>query len=147
MAAEQLLIDLLERVLLPIRQRNKEEEMKDSELLALHFLFGQNSLHALDLIDKGSVKKLVSPSRRELYICRGSTGSRYFCLKYGKFCNCPSYQYSVLVRGDALMCKHLLAVIISDALKRCEIVNVSDEEIKELLVKSVTLSLNQSVLP
>ena len=40
----------------------------------------------------------------------------YNCFTSSNYCSCPSYVYTVLVREDALLCKHALAVQLARAM-------------------------------
>lgn len=106
--------------------------LSDDCLLALHSIFQQNLVPAMDLVDRGGVTKYVSTAAggvtRQLYVVQGSAGSRYICLTSSRYCSCPSFGYSVLVRGDALLCKHQLAAQLAVAVGRCELMEVSGEE-------------------
>ena len=99
-------------------KREAEESGRISEdlLSALLFVF-QAPLHqALDLLDRGCVTRYHCPAGRELYRVRGSGGRFYTCLTSSDYCSCPSFVYTVLVKRDSLLCKHLLAVRLGAAM-------------------------------
>lgn len=105
--------------------------ISDHCMTALHSIFQQNLVPALDLVERGRVTKYVcstGPVTRKLYVVQGSTGNQYVCLTTSSYCSCPSYVYNVLVKGDALLCKHQLAVRLATSLGTCEQVEVSREE-------------------
>lgn len=108
----------------------KEEHghLTDEVLSALHFVFNQSLLHALDLIDQKKVIKLITTSGRVLYQVAGSSNQVYICLLTGDFCTCPSYTFTVLVKMESLMCKHLLAVHLAEALGEFNSKTISDED-------------------
>lgn len=132
--AEVLLSEVVETLL---EKQGGGGTLSDGCLTALHSIFQQNLVPALDLVERGGVTKYVCSSvasggrgtvNRELYVVQGSTGNQYVCLTTSRYCSCPSFAYSVLVKGDALLCKHQLAVRLAVAVGRCETVEVSGEE-------------------
>jgi predicted nucleic acid-binding Zn finger protein len=111
--------------------------MSDVCMLALHSIFQQNLVPALELVERGGVTKYScrvggGGVTRELYRVQGSSGNQYLCFTSSSYCSCPSYAYHVLVRRDALLCKHQLAVRLATAMGRCDQVQVSGEEWADL---------------
>ena len=106
-----------DQLLLEVKREAKESgRISDDLLSALLFLF-QASLHqALDLLDRGAVTRYYCSAGRELYRVRGSGGRFYTCLTSSDYCSCPSFVYTVLVKRDSLLCKHLLAVQLGRAM-------------------------------
>ncbi|XP_030010909.1 zinc finger SWIM domain-containing protein 7 [Sphaeramia orbicularis] len=124
--AEQLLADI---------QRTYEDtaHIPDDLLIALTFVLGSCVLPALDLVDRRSVSRLSSPSGRSVFQVVGGSGRVYTCLTSCHFCPCPSFAYAVLHRGGALMCKHLLAVYLSQAMGVTQQDAVTDQHMTALL--------------
>lgn len=108
--------------------KEQHGHLTDEVLSALHFIFHQPLLHALDLVDQKNVTKLTTPSGRVLYQVVGSSNQVYNCLTSGDFCTCPSYTFTVLVKMESLMCKHLLAIHLAEALGECRRKAISDED-------------------
>ncbi|KAK7679599.1 hypothetical protein QCA50_017310 [Cerrena zonata] len=87
----------------------------------MKFLFSENLLlAALDLVDRESVIKYVTPWGHSSYHVLGSTttyiifpGSNENGLKVSPYCTCPAFAYSVLLSESEVMCKHLLATRIA----------------------------------
>lgn len=114
---EPILQSTAEQLFLEVK-REAEEAGKISEDLmsALLFVF-QTPLHqAFDLLDQGSVSRYFCPTGRELYRVKGSGGRTYTCLTSSNYCSCPSFVYTVLVKEDTLLCKHMLAVQLARAI-------------------------------
>ena len=124
--AEQLIAEVK-------RQSEEAGFLSDDLLSALHSVFHQHLLHALDLVDRSSVTRFTCPSGRELYLVRGSSGKSYTCFSTSSYCNCPSFVYAVLIKEDSLVCKHTLAVQIARAMGTCRENEVPDMEFAELL--------------
>lgn len=115
----------------------EEETMSDDSLIALHSILQQNLVPALDLVERRAVTKYVCSCvaaagygtvTRQLYLVKGSSGNQYVCLASSSYCSCPSFMFSVLGRGDALLCKHQLAVRLATAMGACPAVELSGEE-------------------
>ncbi|XP_067866976.1 zinc finger SWIM domain-containing protein 7 isoform X2 [Heterodontus francisci] len=108
--------------------------MTDELLLALKFVFGPAALHALELVDQRSVTLVHSPSGRSLYQVEGSSGQMYCCLSSCLYCSCPAFMYSVLRRNDNILCKHILAVYLCQAMGVYHQLTVSDKQLTSLLL-------------
>ena len=108
--------------------------LPDTVLSALHFMFRGGSLvQAMDLVEKHSVSKLVSPSGRCMYQVVGSTGTPYTCFTTSDYCGCYSYRYSVLKRGEHPMCKHVLAIRLSDTMGLTKCQEITDKELSKII--------------
>ncbi|KAM9748960.1 zinc finger SWIM domain-containing protein 7 isoform 1-T1 [Dama dama] len=105
----------------------------DEHLLSLKFVFGSSAVQALDLVDRQSVTLISSPSGRRVYQVLGSSGRTYTCLASCHYCSCPAFAFSVLRKGDSLVCKHLLAVYLSQVTRTCQQLSVSDKQLTDIL--------------
>ncbi|XP_054857984.1 zinc finger SWIM domain-containing protein 7 [Eublepharis macularius] len=114
----------------------------DDLLSALKFIFGASAVPALDLADHQSVTRIVSPSGRTVYQVLGSSGKLYTCYASCHFCSCPAFAFSVLRKGDSLLCKHLLAIYLSRALGTCHELTVSNKQLTRLLLMDESFSLS-----
>ncbi|KAM4044487.1 zinc finger SWIM domain-containing protein 7 isoform 1-T1 [Anomaloglossus baeobatrachus] len=124
-----------EELLREIKRRYQEtSQISDEHLLGLKFIFGPTALYALDLVDQRSVTHLTSPSGRSTFQVTGSSGKMYTCYKASHYCSCPAFSFSVLRRQDSLMCKHILAVYLSQAIRCCQGLSVSDKQMSEILL-------------
>lgn len=107
--------------------------LTDELLFALQFVFQAPLLPALDLIDRKSVTLIRCPSGRKVYQVSGSSGTPYTCFATSSFCSCPAYKFSVLKRGDTVMCKHLLAIRLSESMEEFKQYDVSDQEMASII--------------
>ncbi|XP_063344046.1 zinc finger SWIM domain-containing protein 7 [Pelmatolapia mariae] len=124
--AEQLFRDI---------QKTYQEasQIPNDLLIALKFVFGSCALQALDLVDQHSVTCLTSPSGRKAFQVTGGSGRLYTCFLSCHYCPCPAFAYSVLRRNEGLVCKHILAVYLSQAMAATQQENVSDQQMSLLL--------------
>ncbi|NXC01930.1 ZSWM7 protein, partial [Orthonyx spaldingii] len=106
----------------------------DELLLGLKFIFGPCAVPALDLVDQRSVTRVRSPSGRTLYQVLGSSGKLYTCYSSCHFCTCPAFGFSVLQKNESLLCKHILAVYLSQAMGACQELSVSEEQLTNILL-------------
>ncbi|NWT15348.1 ZSWM7 protein, partial [Vireo altiloquus] len=100
----------------------------------LKFIFGPSAVPALDLVDQRSVTQLRSPSGRTLYQVLGSSGKLYTCYSSCHYCTCPAFGFSVLQKSESLLCKHILAVYLSQAMGACQELSVSEEQLTNILL-------------
>ncbi|KAI8499229.1 Zinc finger SWIM domain-containing protein 7 [Branchiostoma belcheri] len=84
---------------------------------------------------------------RHLYLVVGSSGRLYTCLPSGLYCPCTYFTYAALMKGEALVCKHVLAVQLSQAMEACQELNVSDEELVGLLMNKDTAAAQTVYCP
>ncbi|XP_015277558.1 PREDICTED: zinc finger SWIM domain-containing protein 7 [Gekko japonicus] len=130
-----------EELLREIKKAFQEtSHVPDDLLSALKFVFGASAVPALDLVDHQSVTRIVSPSGRTVYQVLGSSGKLYTCYASCHFCSCPAFAFSVLRKSDSLLCKHLLAVYLSQALGTCQELTVSNKQLTSLLLMEDSLS-------
>ncbi|XP_055370477.1 zinc finger SWIM domain-containing protein 7 [Betta splendens] len=124
--AEQLFRDI---------QKTYQETSKipDDLLIALKFVFGPCALQALDLVDHRSVTCLTSPSGRKAFQVKGASGRLYTCFVSCHYCPCPAFAYTVLRRDEGLLCKHILAIYLCQALGLTQQESVSDQHMSALL--------------
>ncbi|XP_029957128.1 zinc finger SWIM domain-containing protein 7 [Salarias fasciatus] len=102
-------------------------------LIALKFIFGSSALQALDLVDQRSVTCVSSPSGRKAFQVAGGSGRLYTCFLSCHYCPCPAFAYTVLRRNGGLLCKHLLAVYLCQAMAVTQQDSVSDQQMSALL--------------
>uniref|UniRef100_A0A8D0BS73 Zinc finger SWIM-type containing 7 n=2 Tax=Salvator merianae TaxID=96440 RepID=A0A8D0BS73_SALMN len=111
-----------------------EASVAMTQRLGLKFVFRSSAVPALDLVDRQSVTRITSPSGRTVFQVVGSSGKRYTCYSSCHFCNCPAFAFSVLRKGNSLVCKHLLAVYLSQAVGSCQELTVPDKQLTRLLL-------------
>ncbi|KAG5283975.1 hypothetical protein AALO_G00021580 [Alosa alosa] len=124
--AEQLLKD--------IEKSYKERaQLPDDLLIALRYVFGSCALQALDLVDQRSVTCVSSPSGRRVFRVMGGSGQRYTCFTSCHYCPCPAFSILVLKRNTSLLCKHILAAYLCQAMGLSQHEQVSDQDMSRIL--------------
>ncbi|KAM4726996.1 zinc finger SWIM domain-containing protein 7 isoform 1-T1 [Anableps anableps] len=108
-------------------------QIPDDLLIALKFVFGTCALPALDLVDQRSVTCLSSPSGRKAFQVIGASGRLYTCFLYCHYCPCPAFTYTVLRRNQGLLCKHILAIYLCQAMAVTQQESVSDQQMSAVL--------------
>ncbi|XP_025088937.1 zinc finger SWIM domain-containing protein 7-like isoform X2 [Pomacea canaliculata] len=102
-------------------------------LTALQSVFPSSLLPACELVDKGAITRVVSPSRSGIYQVVGASGVIYTCFESSTYCSCPAYRFSVLHKEDQLMCKHHLAMRLSNITRKTKVTNLTDQQMAQLL--------------
>ncbi|KAF4789798.1 Zinc finger SWIM domain-containing protein 7 [Turdus rufiventris] len=116
------------------RALERDQKGFSGHLTGLKFIFGPCAVPALDLVDQRSVTRVRSPSGRTLYQVLGSSGKLYTCYSSCHFCTCPAFGFSVLQKSESLLCKHILAVYLSQAMGACQELAVSEEQLTNILL-------------
>jgi len=119
------LLTLAKNVIDSIQLENNEL-LSDDSLMKLQIIFPENLIiAALDLIDRGSVIRHITPWGHTEYEVLGSTATYTILLdldaapRVPYSCTCPSFIYSVLLSETHIMCKHLLAAFLARNLSLC----------------------------
>ena len=117
--------------------RPVQNVISDELLSDLFFLFQTPLEHALDLIDKEAVTRLVNRvcSGHFVFQVTGSSGATYTCFAESNYCTCPFYKFSVLRKEEFVMCKHSIAARLSLCLDAYKDVEVTPAEIAKLLLE------------
>ncbi len=105
----------------------------------LEELFGERFQQALNIIEKGAVKRYVfKPSGRVIWEVKGKTSS-YQIMTRTYFCNCDDYYFRVMSSKKQL-CYHIIAQKIAFALEKFE-----NEERSDRDYSKITSRLKKSV--
>lgn len=100
----------------------------DKELLSsLNCMFSSTLPSALQIVDQKCVTCLLGSNGRMFYKVKGSSGISYLVLSSAFYCTCQSFLYTVLKKKSTLICKHILAVHIAQALNSTETVHLDEK--------------------
>ena len=108
----------------------------DRQLELLAFVFDAKHLeNSLVMYQKRAVKKLVAvKSGRTCWQVRGKSGAKEEYLVFPThYCSCRAFQWDVLSKGEQLICKHMLAVRIAEALDDYNVAEIDDALLAQLL--------------
>ncbi|KAE8622061.1 hypothetical protein XENTR_v10005081 [Xenopus tropicalis] len=131
---DAILPTVAEELLREIKRNYQEtSQITDELLLGLKFIFGPTALYALDLVDQRSVSHVTSPSGRSTFQVVGSSGKMYTCFASCHYCSCPAFSFSVLRKNDNMLCKHILAIYLSQAMGLCQELTVTDKQMCDIL--------------
>ena len=120
MKAEEL--EVLEKVYLEAREKGR---LIGEHRLILAKKFGKRFENAWKAVVEGAVKKYVfEPSGRIVWIVVGRERD-YQVLPEVNYCTCEDYYFRVL-DGEILLCYHLLAQKLAEALGKYEEIKESD---------------------
>ncbi|BFZ18630.1 hypothetical protein BsWGS_21669 [Bradybaena similaris] len=131
LTVDEIADQLLEAV---TKNYNSNGKLCDDSLSLLHFIYRGPLLNALELVEKRSVTRVISPSGRELFQVIGASGTPYTCFPHLKYCSCPAFHFSVLCKEDHIMCKHALAMKLSEMLGLTKTLHVSNAEITNMIM-------------
>jgi len=114
----------------------------DETTQALRAIFDDDLLlAALDLVDNKCVLKCTSPWDRTFYWVQStadpSTATQITFLGLQSMipwsCECPAFMKHILLEDDILMCKHILAAMLAERLKRIVEQEPSERDFLQLL--------------
>ena len=100
----------------------------------LEELFGERFQKALNIVEKGAVKRhIFKPSGRVIWEVKGKTSS-YQIMTRTYFCNCDDYYFRVMSSKKQL-CYHIIAQKIAFALERFENQEWSDKDYSKITLR------------
>lgn len=93
-------------------------DIEDQNLRLILDLCGDIVVPALTIVDNSGVKRIISQSGFSFYQVIGSNNNLYSCFLKELYCNCLNFQNNVILKQAHFICKHLLAINISNALNK-----------------------------
>ncbi|SAL97429.1 hypothetical protein [Absidia glauca] len=136
---EQQSESLLNEVLGTIQH---SKEMTYDQVRVLHCLLGNTVVEALHLIDTDSVARLEcgDQAKRHLYRIQDTVEApkekkeTQLCFLLPRHCTCGVFLSSVICEQKALVCRHVLAALLFEALQRQQgIITLDEETFAEIL--------------
>ncbi len=129
--SKNLLSELLEDL-------TEKKKIDEDFVQKLESLSPDMSLKALEIVNRGIVKYIFNPSNRIVWVVRGN--EKEYLIYPRLFCSCKSFYKSVVSEKRNVVCKHIIAQLISEALQTYQTKEAKDEEFKALL-KELDLKL------
>lgn len=109
----------------------KKGNNKHDLINSIEEIFPKKSDRVIDVLNKGIFKYIYKPSNRSVWIAIGEKCEHIIYPKL--YCSCQDFYKSVVIKRKRLFCKHILAQIISEALKLYKEVELDDDEFKKLV--------------
>ena len=119
-------------LLLKIYQKAEEKQIIDEEFLTfLESVFPDNSATVIEVIKRGITKYVYTPSNRIVWTAKGKNQEHMIYPQL--YCSCQDFYKNVVVKRKRDFCKHILAQIISEALRRYKLEKVKDRHFNNLI--------------
>jgi len=97
-------------------------------------MFGAKLDHSMKAVEEGRVKRIIfNPSRRVVWQISGK-GRDYVILSNAEYCSCEDFYFRV-IGHEELLCYHLLAQKLAEALGRYSVVEESDQKYEDLVLR------------
>lgn len=108
-------------------RQGKGDVVTKTALMMMKALFPDTTIgNAMKLLEHESVLRLCT-STDHFYKVEGSHGEEYHILRELTYCPCPSFR-QILARNNQLMCKHLLAIHIGEAMGKIKFLTVLEAD-------------------
>jgi predicted nucleic acid-binding Zn finger protein len=97
-------------------------------------IFGAKFDHSMKSVEEGRVKRITfNPSRRVVWQISGK-GRDYVILSNAEYCSCEDFYFRV-IDHEEILCYHLLAQKIAEALGRYSAVEEPDQRYEDLVLR------------
>ncbi len=119
-------------LLLKIYQKAKEKQIIDEEFLTfLESVFPDKSATVIEVIKRGITKYVYTPSNRIVWTAKGENQEHMIYPQL--YCSCQDFYKNIVIKRKRDFCKHILAQIISEALKSYKLEKVKDQHFNNLI--------------
>ncbi|MCK4381717.1 MAG: SWIM zinc finger family protein [Candidatus Lokiarchaeota archaeon] len=119
-------------LLLKIYQKAKEKQIIDEEFLTfLESVFPDKSATVIEVIKRGITKYVYTPSNRIVWTAKGENQEHMIYPQL--YCSCQDFYKNIVIKRKRDFCKHILAQIISEALKSYKLEKVKDQHFNKLI--------------
>ncbi|KAI9472205.1 MAG: hypothetical protein EXX96DRAFT_611454 [Benjaminiella poitrasii] len=118
-----------------INELYEAKELKEDFISILYAIFQDTLYEALHIAENNSVKKYQSESGRTVYRVSDAClqlknkyrKDTFTCLLLPRHCTCDNFLKQVVIDDTMVMCRHLLAAILSDVLDILEFEQLNNE--------------------
>jgi len=119
-------------LLLKIYQKAKEKQIIDEELLTfLESVFPDKSATVIEVIKRGITKYVYTPSNRIVWTAKGENQEHMIYPQL--YCSCQDFYKNIVIKRKRDFCKHIVAQIISEALKSYKQEKLKDKHFNNLI--------------
>lgn len=119
-------------LLLKIFEKVKQKQVIDDDFISfLELVFPDKSSDVMETLKRGITKYNYKPSKRVVWTAMGKNQEHLIHPKL--YCSCQDYYKNVVVNRNREFCKHIIAQIISEALRDFKEITLDDKEFKELV--------------
>jgi predicted nucleic acid-binding Zn finger protein len=119
-------------LLLKVFEQAKQKQLIDEEFISfIESIFPDKSYDVLEVLKRGITKYTYKPSNRIVWTAMGKNQEHLIYPRL--FCSCQDFYKNVVVYKKRKFCKHILAQVISEALKQFKTVISEDTKFKELI--------------
>lgn len=118
------------------RQLKEEGTLTKKTTLTLYSIFDKTLLESLQLTEGKQVTKVQSDSGRIIYrvsneciLQQDDTSQKTIntCMTKPRYCNCDKFIQDIILKNEMIMCRHILAVELSECLNLVEIDGMKDK--------------------
>ncbi|MCK4286982.1 MAG: SWIM zinc finger family protein, partial [Candidatus Lokiarchaeota archaeon] len=109
-----------------------EKQIIDEEFLTfLESVFPDKSATVIEVIKRGITKYVYTPSNRIVWTAKGENQEHMIYPQL--YCSCQDFYKNIVIKRKRDFCKHILAQIISEALKSYKLEKVKDQHFNKLI--------------
>jgi len=115
-----------------LKKIEEKSELTEDIIEELKELFPDKIEKTLEILKKGIIQYTFSPSGRKIWAVVGSKNDLHLIYPY-IYCSCLDFYKSVVINRKSILCKHLIAHLISSSLNSFEEVSLKDEDFSKFL--------------
>ena len=115
-----------------LKKIEEKSELTEDIIEELKELFPDKIEKTLEILKKGIIQYTFSPSGRKIWAAVGSKNKLHLIYP-NMYCSCIDFYKNVVINRKNILCKHLLAHLISSSLNSFEEVSLKDEDFSKFL--------------
>ena len=121
------------KVIQAILKKIEEKGELDEDLIReLKELFPEKHEKTLEILNKGIIRYSFIPSNRIIWAAVGSKNKLHLIFP-SLYCDCIDFYKNVVINRKSILCKHLLAQLISFSLNNFEEVSLKDADFTKFI--------------
>lgn len=115
-----------------LKKIEEKSELTEDIIEELKELFPDKIEKTLEILKKGIIQYTFSSSGRKIWAAVGSKNKLHLIYP-NMYCSCIDFYKNVVINRKNILCKHLLAYLISSSLNSFEEVSLKDEDFSKFL--------------